>query len=151
MRGTRIEVDFRTCSVSRDDLWPVDSSCARSPVLCERFKWEINIKRPFTTPSNKQLDSSFWWARFHPDFRRGQSTVCHFEIVFCFCWNFFEIVLLIFLILGNCRNGWLLKKKCDLRLWLDRFEILLEQIKFNFSFFFFVERLIEKLYINIYV
>lgn len=60
MRGTRIEVDFRTCSVSRDDLWPVDSSCARSPVLCERFKWEINIKRPFTTPSNKQLDSSFW-------------------------------------------------------------------------------------------
>lgn len=109
MRGTRIEVDFRTCSVSRDDLWPVDSSCARSPVLCERFKWEINIKRPFTTPSNKQLDSSFWWARFHPDFRRGQSTVCHLEMCFVFA-GIFEIVSLIFLVSRNYGNGRLLKK-----------------------------------------
>lgn len=56
--------DFPTYSVSRHDLWPADSLCTRSPVLCERFKWEINIKRPFTAPSNKQLDSSFWYAPF---------------------------------------------------------------------------------------
>lgn len=56
--------DFPTYSVSRHDLWPADSLCTRSPVLCERFKWQINIKRPFTAPSNKQLDSSFWYAPF---------------------------------------------------------------------------------------
>lgn len=44
------------------DLCPADGLCAQSLVLCERFKWEINIKRPFMAPSNKQLDSSFCFA-----------------------------------------------------------------------------------------
>lgn len=120
MRGTRIEVDFRTCSVSRDDLWPVDSSCARSPVLCERFKWEINIKRPFTTPSNKQLDSSFWWARFHPDFRRGRPTVRrHLEK--CVLLEFFGHVFVdIFSFRINYGNGLIIivKKKLWFKIWI---------------------------------
>jgi len=54
--------DSRTHSVSRHDLCPADGLCVQSLVLCERFKWEINIKRPFMAPSNKQLDSSFCFA-----------------------------------------------------------------------------------------
>lgn len=49
-------------SVSRHDLCLADGLCVQSLVLCERFKWEINIKRPFMAPSNKQLDSSFCFA-----------------------------------------------------------------------------------------
>lgn len=49
--------DSQTHSVSRHDLCLADGLCVQSLVLCERFKWEINIKRPFMAPSNKQLDS----------------------------------------------------------------------------------------------
>lgn len=49
--------DSQTHSVSQHDLCPADGLCVQSLVLCERFKWEINIKRPFMAPSNKQLDS----------------------------------------------------------------------------------------------
>lgn len=54
--------DSQTHSVSRHDLCPADGLCVQSLVLCERFKWEINIKRPFMAPSNKQLDSFFCFA-----------------------------------------------------------------------------------------
>lgn len=54
--------DSRTHSVSWHDLYPADGLCVQSLVLCERFKWKINIKRPFMAPSNKQLDSSFCFA-----------------------------------------------------------------------------------------
>lgn len=53
----RVRVD-----VSRDDLCLFDGLCVQSLVLWEHFKWEINVKRPFMAPSNKQLDSSFCLA-----------------------------------------------------------------------------------------
>lgn len=63
-RATRIEVTFQPTPF-RGMIYGRLIVCVRGRrFYARRFKWEINIKRPFTAPSNKQLDSSFWYAPF---------------------------------------------------------------------------------------